>query len=300
MREARAAGVSADRLRARDLVHPFRGVRATAFDDDSVVERSQALRTRLPADAFFSHVTAALLHGMPLPLSIERDSTMHVSVFDPARPPRISTVVSHQVSRRANTVVRSGGLRLASPATTWCQLAELLSLPDLVAAGDCLITGPEPLSSRSQLERAVLARRGGRGVRKLDEALLLIRVGPRSRPESHGRLLYAAAGLPEPELNGVIVDAPGGFVAMSDYVWRAERVANEYEGGYHAEKGQFRRDILRRERIEDTGYRVSRFTADDLYLRPAETVTRMAARLGRRVGPVRLRAAVELTTRFGR
>jgi len=159
------------------------------------------------------------------------------------------------------------GISISSPALTWCLLAEQVSVPDLVAAADFLVSGTHPLCSITELEAAVAARAGQRHVRALQRAVALVRVGPRSRRESHARLLFGAAGLPEPELNTKIFTEDGRFLAMSDLVWRVFRVAGEYEGEYHQERGQFRKDILRRERVEDNNWRLFRFTGDDLRLR---------------------------------
>lgn len=177
---------------------------------------------------------------------------------------------------------------------TWCLLAPSLSVPDLVAVADFLITGSRPLATPAQLAAGVAASGGQRGLARLARALPLVRCGPRSRPETHARLLCLAAGLPEPELNVHLYDDHGRFVAMVDLAWMAQRMASEYEGKHHQHRGQFRADILRRERVEDIGWRLSRFTGDDLYLRPAETVLRMAARLGLTLAHGDVAAAVSL------
>lgn len=286
-------------MRGSDLAQPFRSVRVVAGSSVALEARCSALQLRLPDGAFLSHATAALLFGMPIPLSLEADARLHVSVADPARPPRVHGVISHQIAILGAGPREWNGFRVSSPVHTWCLLAEELSVPDLVAVADFLITGDRPLATAAQLAAGVSASVGRRGAKRLVRALPLVRPGPRSRPETHARLLYAAAGLPDPEVNGCIFDASGRFVAMSDLVFRRWRVANEYEGKHHQEATQFRRDILRRERVEDTGWRLSRFTADDLYRRPEETIRRMANRLGHLVPPARMRAAVMLGAQFG-
>lgn len=212
-------------------------------------------------------------------------------MFDPARALAINGVVAHQL--RAPGASRVWGrLRLTSPALTWCLLATQLGVPDLVAAGDFLLTGDRPLVAIDELSAAVTAWFKRPGAAKLVRAFPQLRAGPLSRPETHARLLFAAAGLPEPELNGKIYDTRGRFLSMSDLVWRANRVAWEYEGNHHwADAQQFRRDILRRERVEDADWRLSRFTADDIRLRPGETVTRLAQKLALPVSRSGLAAA---------
>lgn len=292
MSDAVAAGVGRGRLRGKDLAHPFHRVRAAEYDASDLESRCRMLRLRLPAHIVFSHHTAALLMGMPLPLSVELDPRIHVAALDPLRPPAIRGVVAHQIRTRGSRVRALRSLPVTSPVLTWCLLAPHLSVPDLVAVGDFLITGRRPLATADQLAAAVRASAGQRGVAQLVRALPLVRRGPRSRPETHARLLYAAAGLPEPDLNLKLYDEDGFFVAMVDFGWRPQRIANEYEGKYHQERGQFRADILRRERVEDIGWRLSRFTGDDIRIRPAETVLRMANRLSLTLTASNVAAAV--------
>ena len=303
--DAAAAGLSRSRLRSSDLAAPFRGVRGDPLALD-LVGRCRALQLVAPR-AFFSHSTAARLCELPLPLRLGNEALLHISVVEPVRAPSIAGVRSHQL-RPTEVVVgeviapgtRHGSLRnwtgisISSPALTWCLLAEQVSVPDLVVAADFLVSGTHPLCSITELEAAVAARAGQRHVRALQRAVALVRVGPRSRRESHARLLFGAAGLPEPELNTKIFTEDGRFLAMSDLVWRVFRVAGEYEGEYHQERGQFRKDILRRERVEDNNWRLFRFTGDDLRLRPRETILRVSNRLGLRVSAARMRAALAL------
>lgn len=258
------------------------------------------LQLRLPPHAVFSHTTAGLLMGMPLPLTLERDPRVHISTLDPLRPPQIIGVSSHQIGIRGGSIRSLRSLPVTSPVLTWCLLAPHLAVPDLVAVGDFLITGTRPLATLDQLKAAVRCSAGQRGVARLIRALPMVRRGPRSRPETHARLLYAAAGLPEPELNLNLYDTRGVFVAMVDLGWRSQRVANEYEGKHHQERGHFRADILRRERIEDIDWRLSRFTGNDIHLRPAETVMRMASRLGLTLTRRDVAAAVSLAREIAR
>lgn len=318
-----------------DLARPFRGVRVAIADGPGETsggadgdtptgapERANfageahargsdlanlclALQVRLKQDTFFSHTTAALLMGVPLPLSVEQRAPIHVTVFDPGRAPNLLKVTTHQLRPVPLGRLIWKELRVTSPALTWCLLAEELSLPDLVAAGDYLLTGiPRagivPFVTIEQLTDTVTSRRGRPGVRRLQQALALVRVGPLSRRESHARLLYRAAGLPEPEINWKVFNAAGDLVAILDLAWPSHRVGNEYEGRHHQDVGQFRADVLRRERVEDLKWRLVRLTVEDITVRVEETVIRMADRLGLTVSPTMLAAAVHMSRQFGR
>lgn len=294
-----AAGVSRSRLRGDDLARLFRGVRLPARTADELTMRCRALQQILPAGAFFSHSTAALHLGIPLPSRLELDSRLHIAVVTPTTTPSIRGVVAHEFGTAPSSTAVAG-LRLSSPAVTWAALGESLSIADLVAAGDYLVTGHRPLTTIAELETLVATLGGKRGVRGLREALPQIRVGPRSRRESHVRLLAVAAGLPEPVLNLNLFDAAGRFVAMVDTAWPDQRVALESEGRHHQEGAQFRKDVGRRERVEDIGWRLMRATSDDLTFGTAEFVARLARRLGRPISSVDIARAVTLSRTFGR
>jgi hypothetical protein len=79
--EARFHGVGERRLEASDLVTPYRGARLAADAEQSVANLAAAYARRMPPTQFFSHSIAALLNGVPLPLGLEGDPRLHVSVF---------------------------------------------------------------------------------------------------------------------------------------------------------------------------------------------------------------------------
>ena len=71
--EARAAGLSRRRTRARDLVNPCHGVRAAVAATASLLERLRGLTA--VTGAVVSHLSAAVLWGFPLPLAMENLET---------------------------------------------------------------------------------------------------------------------------------------------------------------------------------------------------------------------------------
>lgn len=290
-RAAVAAGVGEGRLRAGDLARPFHGVRIVATDAMTLWHRIRSYEQRMPQSQHFSHVTAALIHGLPLPLSHESDPRLHIAAAPGAGFPRARGVVGRH-SGKFGAITLTRGCRVTSPVDTWCDLAAILSVDDLVAVGDFLITGDEPysglppLATRRELETAIVARAGRRGIRRLKAALELVRYGPLSRMETLTRLLMVRGGLPEPALNHMVVDAAGHEVAMVDLALPEWRVAIEYQGDDHREKNRFRRDITRRERIEDQDWTVIYVSADDIMRTPEATLARIRSRLRSRGAPV--------------
>ena len=253
--EARASGVSVRRLRADDLVRPFRGSRivATGLPIDLVT----AYAARMPMSHYFSHITAAQIHDIPVPYRFAGDARLHVSAAFPAGRPRARGVIGYR-SAPAD-VAHVDGLPVTSPVATWCDLSALLTLDELVEAGDSLVRRKSPLCSVAQLEAAVAERAGGRGVLRLREALDVVRPGTDSVRETRLRLLLIGAGLPEPEVNVSLYNEHGALVAICDLAWREFRVAAEYDGRHHATSSkQYNRDISRLDDVMQLDYRVVR------------------------------------------
>lgn len=255
-----AHGASRSRLRATDVVSPIRGIRIHREDDDFLARlRAYALHRRL--DFAFSHTTAARLFGVPLPLWTPAD--IHVSVRAPGRAPAVRGFVGHQLHRWETAQV--AGLPVTTPEQTWLDLASLLSAAELVVAADFLVGRNTALTSLADLREAVAQSPGRRGIARARLALDRVRVGSESPGETQLRLLLESAGLPEPALNLDVHDPAGRFVARIDLAYPAMRIALEYEGDIHrTDREVWMKDIRRRERVEDLGWRLVRVTASDL------------------------------------
>jgi hypothetical protein len=268
-RDALANGVSPRRLRGRELIRPIRGIRI-ARETDSLLSRCRAYATHRRTDFAFSHTTAASFYGMPLPFA---DPLIHVTVRAPGRAPAIAGFAGHKLGRWETWVVHD--LPVTCPEQTWIDLAQLVERDALVAAGDFLVSGRRPLSSKVALARMLEQSKGRRGVHRARAALELIREGAESPGETRLRLLLTSAGLPSPVLNHELREPGGRFVARVDFAFPARRIALEYEGDIHrVERSVWQKDIHRQSRIEDLGWRVVRVTSADI-ADPAELVARM-------------------------
>lgn len=276
--EARDAGVARRRLYNDDLQRPFHGARTLGIDLSDHIALCRAASAVLPSASYFSHRSAAVLHAMPLRLS-SRPEIVEVSVFEPAHPPQLRGIRAHRLSVSGQRVSQAHGLPVIAPADTWAQLGAALSVEDLVAVGDFLITGEEPYSGRPPKESreslvAAADRHGGRrGVRRLREALEKIRYGSMSPQESRLRLTLEAAELPSPELNHPVFDTSGALLALIDLAYPDRGVAIEYLGDHHrTSRDVYRKDIARREMLVDRGWFVIFVTAADA---PADVVRRV-------------------------
>ena len=262
-------GIGRGRLRGGDIGHPFHGVSSFGAVVESPLDRCRQFEPLLRPGQVFSHLTALVILGAPLPRWSVRD--IHVSNLGKQSRSRTRGVVGHRITPSTPTAIAQG-LPIVAPADAWAQAAPLLQLVDQIAVGDYLISGTRlpggertaPLCTPDELKRAVGRLARGRGARARALALPRVRDHVDSRKESTLRICLVDAGFPEPE-TGVALLVDGGRLTLHpDLYWRIGRIVFEYEGEYHGEAGQFRRDILRRELFEAAGYHVIQVTAHDL------------------------------------
>jgi hypothetical protein len=135
------------------------------------------------------------------------------------------------------------GVPIASAEWTIVELAEHLSLIDLVVVIDCALHRDETTVERI---RATM-RKGRRGVRVLRRALGMIDGRSESPWETLLRLLHVLSGIPvtpQHELR----DEGGDVVYRLDLLIRGTRRAPEFDGAAHRTRDGHRRD-LRREKV---------------------------------------------------
>lgn len=275
--EALDAGVHAERLRRRDLQAPVHGVRVRA--DGPRTDLVDAIAVVMRPDQFFSHTTAASLWGAPLPRSIEASGTIHVSTQGDGPRMRRPHVVGHRIS--TSSVVELHGRRLSKPADAWFECAGVIGVGALVAVGDHLV-GPSGLATVADLASALVP--GGRHVVTARNALDRVRVGAESAMETWFRLAVVDAGFPEPELNIEVHDDEGRFLGRVDMAWPEYRIALEYDGDHHRERGTFQHDQRRDNGFTVNDWVVVHATAADR-ARPALVFERLRQAFERRATP---------------
>lgn len=303
---AMAAGVSESRLRSTDLDAPYRGVRVVrshagvvdhgsggAAAGEELRGRALELAPTMPPNQFFSHVTAAVLWGLPIPAGVLRGPDgvlrpLDVGVFAPLRHPRHAGVAGHQVRSRSAQIVCSD-VPLVDPASAWAMMGAIVRDEyDLVAIGDAVVRealfrgDPPPLTTLDHLASAIASGRriGGPALRR---ALVRVRTRSASRMETRSRLILIDGGMPEPELNYFVRDPRGRVVACVDLAYPERRVAVEYEGEHHlTDPRQWARDIARYEMLGELGWIVIRATKADVFDGRAAFVRRVERALRRR------------------
>ncbi|MDQ0770735.1 hypothetical protein QF031_003484 [Pseudarthrobacter defluvii] len=260
--EAARAGVSAKRLRHRSLSRLGKGIRA----DGPTAEVPLAARVRPFIEVnelcAASHVTAAELHALPQRRRDDAFDAYHLIRPEGAAHLDRPHVIVHRMKLYEDEVAMMGGIPVTTPERTWLDMAELLSIDEIVAMGDACVRVPRlefegrsmPLCSMWDLQRTIDRHRGKRGLRKAKEALELIRVGSDSAQETMLRLAIVRAGLPEPELNVPIITEDGVRHHEPELSYRKYKIGIEYEGEHHGEDSQIARDITRSERYAALGW----------------------------------------------
>lgn len=277
--DAARSGVPRRALRSRSLDAPFHGIRVPANQAmppghtesdphaarESIILRAHAYLPLMDGAQLFSHETAAAILGLPLPLRMQTPrAPLHVLAMQASARRNGAGIVGHH-STIALTRRAIAGLPVVSPITVWHQLAPTLSVDELVVLGDALLRRTNPLSDLATLHHSLERLTHHRGIAALREAIILIRPRTDSPRESECRLLLIRAGLPEPEVNGTILDDSGNFVTFGDMVYREYKVLVEYDGGQHRDnEAQFHRDIDRIDALMALGWRVLRFNKSHL------------------------------------
>lgn len=277
MRVRDASGWTSNEVR-RHLRAPHWGIRSTDPIPTTIEARCHDFLPRM-GDAFFSHGTAGLLWGLPLPRRVEV-GPLHVSFARGHRAPDTRDVVGHELSVRDDDIRVLRGLAVTSPARTVRDLSSHLSLRDLVAVMDAALHDGLVTSSDLVLQGRT---RGFRGRSQFVAATTLMDGAAASRPESHLRFAYQGAGLPPMDINVDLFDRFGAFLARPDVRFRGYPVVSEYDGSGHlTDPAQWRRDVERYSLMEDAELSVVRALADDapLFRRAISRSRRALARAG--------------------
>jgi very-short-patch-repair endonuclease len=259
------------RLRRDDIQHPFREVSAFDLDLSSTRDRCRAFLPVMESGQVFSHTTALALHRIPLP---PQEPVLHISVRFPRTPPRRPGVVGHSLTSSPASLLDA--MPVAPAVVAWAQSGVLLSREDAVAAADAVLLHRH--ASPDLLAATASGWQGRPGAARLRWAASRARLGVRSRPESHLRLLLVRSRLPEPVVAHPVRVA-GGLILHPDLAYPGHRLAIEYEGDGHRGRTSWELDIERRELLAEANWRTIRVTTTQLYGDPLRVVARVRRHL---------------------
>lgn len=276
---ARTEGMTKRGLAGPAYRQIFRGVHVSALVPDSLVVRGRAAILRAPEGGLLSHETAGQLWVPSWP----RSSDIHMSYSRGVKTIG-DGIRTHRFSYPMERWYRHG-LAVTGPAQTFIHLAVRCDLVELACFGDRLVArdaiSPEELVVATESWE-------GHGRRSAITAAGLVRAHSESVPETQSRLLVVLAGLPEPVCNHPYL--VGGIERYRlDLAWVEYKVALEYDGRWHDDPGQRRKDKARRKEMRKNGWVIIVIRAEHLYDDPDLVVREVAAALRERGCPVRLR-----------
>lgn len=286
---ALSLGVHRSRLRAGDVVVPSREIRVLKGAEIPLENRCRPYIELLPG-AVVSHGTAARLHGMPLPRSQLLEESIHLSRHRLEAVPRRRNVVGHRLLLTESERQVRSGVPVTSVARTLLDLSTVLSLEDLVVAGDWAISEHQrnfgarrfAVVPLPDLRRYVEEKTRTPGLAKLRSAVALMRVGVDSPPETRIRLLLGRAGdLPEFIPNTALLDETGNPALWADLGCRRYRTCIEYDGAHHLNPAQQSRDHQRDLLTRELGWQQVRLNRFDLAQGPSWVLGKVRQALAR-------------------
>lgn len=219
--------------------------------------------------AIVSHQSAAVLLGMPVWGA--RLDRVHVTRRPPASSQTTGPLRCHVARLRDDELTEVGGVVVTDAARTALDLARSLPFEPAVVALDAALH--ERFVSRDELHRRLLDIAGTRGSRHAARVVAFADGRSESVGESRSRVLLAELDLSPSTLQLEIIAADGRFVGRTDFAWEEQRLVGEFDGrikyGRLLRPGQSAGDAVfeekrREDMIRDEGWRVVRWTWDDL------------------------------------
>jgi hypothetical protein len=272
--QLRSLGLSASAVRARAacgrLHRLHQGVYAVGRADLPVEGRWMAAVLACGPGARLSHASAAELHGL---LSTAH-ARIDVTVGRRAGLARPGIRIHRSTCLASADVSAARGIPCTSVVRTLLDLAAVVPRPVLEKA--CDQAEVERLLDWAAVKEALARARGRAGIRLLRAVLEVGHHGddlPRSELERRFLALCRRAGLPVPAVNQWL--AVAGEEVQVDFVWHTHGVIVETDGfRTHGTHRAFREDRRRDRLLALAGWRVVRFTWDDL-TSDSEHVTRV-------------------------
>jgi hypothetical protein len=271
--DALAAGISdgelARSVRRGELVRLRRGTYVQDTSALSGTAAHAALITAAVADAqisaVVSHVSAAVLHG--LPLWNVRLGRVHLLRNPPANGSGSRAVQLHVARLPDEEVTTVSGVAVTDLTRTAVDVARALPFEEAVVTVDAALATKK--TTRSDLA-GCLARMGAvPGSRRARRVIEFADGRAESVGESRSRVLMKRLGLPAPDLQVKLLRPDGSEIARCDFGWREHRTVGEFDGrikyGRLLRPGQAPGDAVfeekvREDEIRDENWKVARWT----------------------------------------
>jgi very-short-patch-repair endonuclease len=216
-------------------------------------------------DAVVSHTTAGRIWDLRVPA----DSEAHVIVPRDRRV-RIHGLRSHRLDLADSELVVVDGVLCTTLLRTVVDL--LLWLPEEDGRALAVDALRRDRLTVDELRHALVRTGQRHGLSRAWSVLADVGRGAHSEAEVKVPRLLRDAGISGWRAN-VPVHDDAGLIGVVDLLFAGEMLVVEIDGrAFHSDERAFQRDRSRQNRLIALGYRVLRFTWDDLVRRPAEVV----------------------------
>ena len=229
----------------------------------------------LGLDATISHDSAALMWGIEL---ASTPRLRHVTVTrNRSRCAHVGTRV-HRSELEGSDRVERHGVWVTGALRTVLDLCRSLPLGEAVVVVDSALR--QAHVTVEELMAALRELPAGRGRSRVARALRLMDPQSGSVLETLCRVLLQQAGLAPDETQLVVRDASGHWIGRVDFAWPTRRLVVETDGfAFHADRASYRDDRRRSNALLLAGWRVLRFSWEDVVDRPDEVVATVRAAL---------------------
>lgn len=291
-REILAAGIDRcviDRHIGRsELVHVYRAVYSIGHVALSQLGRWRAALLLVGEGACLSHSSAAQIHRLVDDGRFANQGVIHLARRGGGRtgirPALTSAQPAARIHRikglRAQDICHRRGLAVTSVERTLIDLAATLSPRQLestiLRAQRLGLLDVPRLADR--LSDGMCGKEGIGMLRELIDGATPAKAKTLSEPEAWMLDLFREYGLPEPRVNEPVKGVAGIKV---DFCWLEAKLIVEFDGhAFHSSRQALQRDKGRDRMLQLAGYRVLRYTYEDLTSAPAQVVAEIAAALG--------------------
>jgi hypothetical protein len=256
--------------RKRELHHLRRGAYVGAAAEDEAGRHRQLVQATMPllSAGVLSHLSAAVLHGLPLPGGPLR--YVQVTRPDAGSGRRRGHVHRFAAPLTAEDVTLLDGHAVTSLARTVVDLGRTLRFTDAVAVADAALhQGLDGGLLRLTLDQAA----GRPGVAAARRVVAFADGRSESAGESHSRVVLHRLGLAPSTLQLEVFDDDGRLVGRSDFGWEDQRTLGEFDGrvkyGRLLRRGETAADVVHREKrredaLRDQGWEMVRWGFADL------------------------------------
>jgi hypothetical protein len=216
-----------------------------------------------------SHVSAAVLHGLPLwnvPLG-----RVHLTRRPPTGGSGTPRLHLHVARLPDDEVTAMGGIAVTTLTRTVIDVARSLPFESAVVTADAALASRG--SDRDRLTECLRRMGPVPGARRAARVVAFADGRSGSVGESRSRVLLQRLGLPAPDLQVRLLRADGSAIGRCDFGWEAYRTVGEFDGrvkygrllrpGQHPGDAVFE-EKLREDEIRDAGWKVARWTWADL------------------------------------